>query len=75
MGMDKISRMFAFLLQILRQPDGMIEEGLKNHRHGQLDPETLGECEKLVSDWILTIESIVGNSVDERYDKIEICLV
>ena len=38
----------------------------KQHRLAALDQQVITEYEKLVSDWISTIEAILHDTVDER---------
>lgn len=51
---------------MLRQPDSIVSSDFKQHRQAALDQQVTSEYEKLVTEWITSIEVILGDSADER---------
>lgn len=53
---------------MLRQPDSIISNDFKQHRLAAADTAIIAEYEDLVTDWMNTIENILMDSSDERFE-------
>ena len=54
-------------MQMLRAPESVVGADFKHHRLAALDQNIIAEYEKLVTEWVSTIEAILGDTSDERW--------
>ncbi len=54
---------------MLRQPDNLVGNDFKQHRLAALDQQIINEYEALVTEWMTTIEAILTDAADERYES------
>ena len=53
--------------QILKKPESQVTSDFKQNRAAAVNPSILQEYENLVMDWIVTIENILTDGLEERY--------
>ena len=56
----------SFSLKMLRLPENVVGLDFKQHRLAALDGSLIAEYEKVVTDWMSTIEAILHDTSDER---------
>jgi len=54
--------------QILKKPESQVTSDFKQNRAAAVNPSILQEYENLVLDWIATIENILTDGLEERFD-------
>lgn len=55
--------------QILKKPESQVTSDFKQNRAAAVNPSILLEYENLVLDWIATIENILTDGLEERYQN------
>ena len=55
--------------QILKKPESQVTSDFKQNRAAAVNPSVLQEYENLVLDWIVTIENVLMDGLEERYSK------
>lgn len=52
--------------QLLKKPESQVTTDFKQNRAAAVNPAILQEYENLVSDWVVTIENILSDGLEER---------
>ncbi len=70
MKVNQCAMFCTFIFQMLKHPENIVSSDFKQHRLAAHDQHIIAEYEQLVTDWMGTIESILTDTSDERYNTL-----